>query len=114
MEARGALIVLSARRTGQHADPDEPTSELYRLVPSRRSELREALDATAGRGHQEERDGTMADAAYVILTGPGAVSERAKRRRAWFSGAMQNAVGGVITAAVLALVAYLAAHFLHL
>lgn len=57
---------------------------------------------------------TTADAANVNLAGPGAVSARAWRRRAWFSGGMQNAVGGIITAAVLALVAYLAAHFLHL
>jgi hypothetical protein len=49
----------------------------------------------------------------VILAGPGAVSERARRRRTWLSGAVQNAVGGIITAAILALVAYLAAHFLH-
>lgn len=33
-----------------YRDPDEPTSELYRLMPPRRprSELREALDAARG------------------------------------------------------------------
>jgi hypothetical protein len=82
-------------------------------MPLRRSELRQALDAAAGRGQQDERAGSAADAAEVILAGPGAVSERARRRRTWLSGAVQNAVGGIITAAILALVAYLAAHFLH-
>jgi len=76
------------------ADPDEPASGLYRLMPPQRSELREALDAVAGRGQQEELDYTVPDTADVILTGPGAASVRARRRRAWFSGVMQNAVGG--------------------
>lgn len=71
-------------------DPDEPTSEPYRLMPPRRSELREALDAAAGRG---QRDGTTADIANVILAGPDKISERTRRRRAWFSGTVQNAVG---------------------
>jgi hypothetical protein len=33
-------------------DPDEPTSEIYRLMPPRRrpSQLREALDAARGTG----------------------------------------------------------------
>jgi hypothetical protein len=33
---------------GWDPDPDEPTSELYRLMPPRRNQLREALDAAHG------------------------------------------------------------------
>jgi hypothetical protein len=94
-------------------DPDEPTSDLYRLMPARRSELREALDAVAGRGQQDELADSEADAPGVILAGQSAVSRRARHRRAWISGAMQNAVGGIITAAIVAIAAYLAAHYIH-
>ena len=37
-------------------DPDEPTSEIYRLMPPRRpSELREALDAARGTSSDGDR-----------------------------------------------------------
>jgi hypothetical protein len=55
-----------------HPDSDEPTSKLFRLMPSRPcSELREALDTATGRDHTAhgslalKRDRLLADVASL-------------------------------------------------
>jgi hypothetical protein len=94
------------------ADPDEPTSELYRLMPPRRrSELREALDAASGRDH-DDRDPAGAEP-LVVLSGSPAGRKYAERIGRFFVGALSNGLGGIITVVALALAAFLWAHFHH-
>jgi hypothetical protein len=93
-------------------DPDEPTSELYRLMPPRRrSESREALDAAAGQDQDDHDDVPAADPA---LAGPPADRKGAPPRLApFFGGVLSNALGGVLTAIALAAAAYLWTHLHH-
>jgi hypothetical protein len=85
-----------------YRDPDEPTSELYRLMPPRRprSELREALDAATGRDRA---------APGLEAGGPGA-----KRTGSWLGpflgNTFANAAGAILAAIVIAVVSYLFAH----
>lgn len=91
-------------------DPDEPTSEPYRLMPPRRrSELREALDAATGA----DRDDAVAPAAPV-LSGPPADTKGTRRQVApFFGGVISNALGAILATAIVALSVYLWAHFHH-
>jgi hypothetical protein len=82
-------------------DPDEPTSELYRLMPPRRrSELREVLDDAAGGA---ERGDSAA---------PAAAARGARRTIGSFLGSVTaNALGGILAAGGVALIVYLWVHF---
>jgi hypothetical protein len=92
-------------------DPDEPTSELYRLMPRRpRSELREALDAATGRDHAEPGHyGEATPAAALEPDGPSA-----KRTGTWLGpflgNTLANAAGAILAALVIAFVSYLLVH----
>jgi len=91
-------------------DPDEPTSEVHRLMPSRRGELREALDAATGRGRQPGRDEVAEDAEPVLSR--SADENNARPRFAPFFGSViSNAIGAALATAVVALAVYLWAHF---
>ena len=92
-------------------DPDEPTSELYRLMPPRpRSELREALDAATGR--DRAAPGHYDKAAPAPAPEPG--RPLAKRSGTWLSPFLNNtfasAAGAILAAIVIALASYLLAH----
>ena len=89
-----------------YRDPDEPTSELYRVMPPRpRSEIREALDAATGR----DRTGPW-EAAPAPETG----RMGAKRRGSWLGpflgNTLANTVGAILAAILIAIVSYLFAH----
>ena len=81
-------------------DPDEPTSELYRLMPPRRqpSQIREALDAAHGIGSSDADD-------PIVLISPDqpwwqrlAARVRPASRRAamWAWGLFTAALAGVL------------------
>ena len=82
-------------------DPDEPTSEVYRLMPPRRkpSEVREALDALGSPGQVREAldvlngNGPVLDATAepLILTGGRTRRLSVKAVRAW-TGALATGV----------------------
>ena len=93
-------------------DPDEPTSELYRLTPPRRSELREALDAATGRGRQLGRDDAASDG-EPILSGPTGKKDARPRFAPFFGSVVTNAIGGILATATVALTVYLWMHFHH-
>ncbi|MGH3219405.1 MAG: hypothetical protein ACRDPY_11965 [Streptosporangiaceae bacterium] len=91
-----------------YRDPDEPASELYRLLPPHRerSELRQALDAARG---------TEPDAEPAPGPEPGPVARRwrlpqvdiraASRRTAlWLGGVVTLALAGVLASALWALI----------
>jgi hypothetical protein len=87
-------------------DPDEPTSELYRLMPPRRrSEIREALDAATGSERQAGHNAEDSD--EVILSGPadGNVSWHARPWVRW--------TGGVATALLVTIVGTVVASLLY-
>jgi hypothetical protein len=103
---RGARPALSSGVMWYPPDPDEPTSELYRLTPPRRrSELREALDAAAG----VSREDTAALAVPVLQ---GAPASR-KGIASFFGGVISNALGAILATIAVALSLYLWAHFFH-
>jgi hypothetical protein len=95
-----------------YRDPDEPTSELYRLMPPRRarSEIREALDAATGR----DRAGPGAGEA-VPPVGQETGGTGARRTGSWLrpfvGSALANAAGTILAAIVIATVSYLFAHY---
>lgn len=105
-------------------DPDEPTSELYRLMPPRRprSELRQALDAAQGPDDLKEALGAARSGADNDRADAGDdVSTETKRHRpipAFIQTAPRRVlrwVGAVVTGVLIAVVAgliltYLSGH----
>jgi hypothetical protein len=104
-----------------YRDPDEPTSELYRIMPPRRprSELRQALDAAQGRDDLKEalaaaRSGAVGDRANE---GDDASTDTGRRRTipAFVRTAPRRAlrwVGIVVTGVLIAVVAGLIVNYL--
>lgn len=65
-------------------DPDEPVSELYRLMPPRRkpSELQEALDAANGAGGRDDGGGLVVPR-WRVLAARGVPVSRSAARWVW-------------------------------
>ncbi len=84
-----------------YRDPDEPTSELYRLMPPRRprSQLREALDAAL-----TPQDPDQVTAEVPPARRRPALRPAARRILAW--------LGATVTALVIAVVAGLIVNYL--
>jgi len=80
-------------------DPDEPTSEPYRLMsPRKRSELREALDAATGSGYRADRSGRD-EVGEVTLSGPTGGKLR------WHARPWVRWAGGIAAALLVAIAA---------
>jgi len=94
------VIVLAMYR-----DPDEPTSEPYRLMPPRRprSELREALDAALHAPGQDQA--AAADGGQVSSARRPALTRTASRR-------ILRWLGTVVTGVLIAVLAALIANYL--
>jgi hypothetical protein len=83
-----------------YRDPDEPTSELYRLMPPRRprSELREALDAATGRDRAAPSDGGEAVPAAAVEIGGTGARRTGSWLRPFLGSALANAVVTILAA----------------
>lgn len=106
--ADGRRVPVGSRYMWSPPDPDESSSELYRLIPPRpRSEIREALDAATGRAR------SVPGCSHETGPESGGVNP-AERRGAWLgpflSNTAANVVGGIIVIIVVALATYFFAH----
>jgi hypothetical protein len=98
--------------TGSSNDPHDSANSASgsrRLVPSsRRSELREALDAATGSG-QDDCGGMSAP--DLAADHPDGKPRTMPRSAAFFGGVLSNALGGVLATLIVALAILLWTHF---
>ena len=112
---RNKLMTRPSDPSGSTGSPNDPhdratsaSDSRWLVPPSRRSELREALDAPAGFG-QDDRDGmSVPDHA---ADQPDGRTRTIPQLAAFFGGVLSNALGGVLATLIVALAIFLWTHF---